>query len=205
MAGNPVPRHSPYAVSELAADVEAAVAAESTQARLIPLLEPLLKRFITEGGLPEHYCQPVVGRTASAHQDFTLYRLHRGTADRFNIMVAIWPPGGGTGVHDHAGNWVVEGVYRNSLHTIRYRREDDGSQSGYARLRKTMTLDMQAGEVAHVQYPDEAIHDFINRSDQPTVSVHIYGGDITKETLNYFDVGKNAVAAVAHDLHYDNE
>ena len=61
------------------------------------------------------------------------------------------------------------------------------------------------GTAGHAQYPDEAIRDFINRSDQATVSVHIYGGDITTETLNYFDVEKNAVVAVAHHLSYDNE
>ena len=205
MASNPVMHRPSYQVADFAAEVEAVVASEREQARLIPRLEPLLARFLAAGTLPEQYCLPVPGRIASDHQDFTLYRLHRGTDDRFNIMVAIWPPGGGTGVHDHAGKWVVEGVYRNCLHTIRYAREDDGSRLGHAELRQTMTLDMHPGEVAHVQFPDESIHDFINRSDIATVSVHIYGGDITKETLNYFDPATATVQAIAHDLSYDNE
>ena len=108
-------------------------------------------------------------------------------------------------MHDHAGNWVVEGVYRNKLRTIRYVREDDESQPGRAELRETMTLDMAPGDVAHVQYPDEFVHDFMNPTEQPTVSVHIYGGDITQETLNYFDPVNGTVERVAHDLSYDNE
>lgn len=205
MASNPINEQDPYTVDIFAADVEAVVARESEQAKLIPQLEPLLARFLAAETLPEQYCHAAAGRVVSDHQDFTLYRLYRGTNDRFNIMAAIWPAGGGTGVHDHAGNWVVEGVYRNKLHTIRYTRQDDESQPGQAELRETMTLDMAPGEVAHVQYPDQYIHDFINPTQEPTVSVHIYGGDITQETLNYFDPANNTVEKVAHDLSYDNE
>ncbi len=205
MASNPSVVTDTYPLEQFAADVEAVVATETEQARLVPRVEPLLARFLAAGALPEQYCQPVAGRTASEHQDFTLYRLYRDAGDRFNIMAAIWPPHGGSGVHDHAGNWVVEGVYRNKLHTKRYVREDDGSRPGHAKLRETTALDLLPGEVAHVLYPDECVHDFINPTDEPTVSVHIYGGDITCETLNYFDPDHDAVEAVAHDLRYDNE
>lgn len=205
MAGNLAHQQDTYTVEELAADVEAVVARETEHAKLVPQLEPLLARFLAAETLSEQYCQPVAGRVASDHQDFTLYRLYRGANDRFNIMAAIWPAGGGSGVHDHAGNWVVEGVYRNKLHTIRYKRQDDASQPGQAELRETIALDMHPGDVAHVQYPNEAIHDFINPTQEPTVSVHIYGGDITKETLNYFDPANKTVESVAHDLSYDNE
>ena len=205
MASIPAREHEQYTVEAFAVDVEAVVARETAQAQIIPQLEPLLARFLAADTLPDQFCRAAQNRIASDHQDFTLYRLHRGTNDRFNIMAAIWPAGGGTGVHDHAGNWVVEGVYRNKLHTIRYVRQDDGSQPAHADLRETMTLDMLPGDVAHVQYPDQFIHDFINPTEEPTVSVHIYGGDITQETLNYFDPATNTVEPVAHDLSYDNE
>ena len=205
MASNPLHQQELYTVEHLAADVEAVVAREAEQDKLVPQLEPLLARFLAAGTLPEQYCQAAAGRVASDHQDFTLYRVYRGAHDRFNIMAAIWPAGGSTGVHDHAGNWVVEGVYRNKLHTIRYARQDDESQPGHAELRETMALDLLPGDIAHVQYPDEFIHDFINPTEEPTVSVHIYGGDITKETLNYFDPATKSVEKVAHDLNYDNE
>ena len=205
MTGNVAHQQDSYSIEDLAADVEAIVARETEQARLVPQIEPLLARFLAARTLPEKYCQPVAGRTTTEHQDFTLYRLHHGSGNRFNIMAAIWPAGGGSGVHDHAGNWVVEGVYRNQLHTIRYQRQDDESRPGYAQLRATKSLDLVPGDVAHVQYPDEYIHDFINPTREPTVSVHIYGGDITQETLNYFNPAAHSVESVAHDLHYDNE
>lgn len=198
-------RTEPYSVEQLAADVTAVVAREREQKKLVAQVEPLLARFLAGNNLDERWCQPVPGRLANGHQDFSLYRLHRGPGDCFNIMVAIWPPGGGSGVHDHAGNWVVEGVYRNRLQTLRYVRTDDGSRPGHAQLRETAVRDVFPGDVAHVINPDEAIHDFVNPTDTPTVSVHIYGGDISRETLNYFDVATQSVESIAHDLKYDNE
>jgi len=100
---------------------------------------------------------------------------------------------------------VVEGVYRNKLHTVRYQRLDDGSRPGYAELRETAALDLQPGDVSHVLSPKQEIHDFINTTDTPVVSVHIYGGDISRETLNHFDPSANAVTQVTQEIHYDNE
>ena len=194
-----------YTLEQLAVDMEALVAREREHARIVTAAEPLLARFLAAGTLPEEYCRPAVGRTATAHQDFTVYRLHRGPQDCFNIMVAIWPPQGTSGVHNHAGKWVVEGVYRNTLHTARYKRLDDGSQPGHAELRETVALDLHPGDVAHVLSPHEEIHDFINTTAEPVVSVHIYGGDISKETLNYFDLAAKTVTQVTHEIRYDNE
>ncbi len=194
-----------YTVDQLAADVEAIVTREREHTRIVPSVEPLLSRFLAAQTLPEQYCRPAEGRVATEHQDFTVYRLYRGPQDCFNIMVAIWPSGGSSGVHDHAGKWVVEGVYRNKLHTIRYKRQDDKSRPGYAELRESVALDLQPGDVAHVLSPNEDIHDFINPTKTPTVSVHIYGGDISTETLNYFNPQAKTVEQVAHEIRYANE
>jgi predicted metal-dependent enzyme (double-stranded beta helix superfamily) len=193
-----------YTLEQLAADMETLVAREREHARIVTAAEPLLARFLAARTLPEAYCQPATGRTATEQQGFTLYRLHRGPQDCFNIMVAIWPTGGTTGVHDHAGKWVVEGVYRNTLHTVRNQRLDNGSRPGYAELQETAALDLQPGDVSHVLSPNQEIHDFINTTDTPMVSVHIYGGDISRETLNHFDPSANAVTQVTQEIHYDN-
>lgn len=205
MASNLAHKQDTYTVEQLAVDVEAIMAHETQHANIVSQTEPLLARFLSAQTLAEEYCTPATERVASDHQDFSLYRLYKGARKRFNIMSAIWPAGGRSGVHDHAEKWVVEGVYRNKLRTVRYRRQDDGSRTGHAELRETMALDLYPGDVAHVLYPNEAVHDFINPTQEPTVSVHIYGGDITTETLNYFDPAANTVESVAHDLSYDNE
>lgn len=194
-----------YTLEELAADVETIVAREKAHAAIVASAEPLLERFLAAQSLPDEYTQPAAGRITTDHKDFTIYRLHRAPEDCFNILVAIWPPGGSSGVHDHAGNWVVEGVYRNQLHTVRYKRLDDGTRDGHAELRETVALNLESGDVAHVLSPNEEIHDFLNQTDETVVSVHIYGGDISKETLHYFDPANSTVESVAHELNYDNE
>ena len=196
---------STYTLQQLAADVETIVADKQEHASIVAAAEPLLERFLTTNSLPEEYCQPFPDRITTEHKEFTLYRLHRGPEDCFNIMAAIWPPGGSSGVHDHAGKWVVEGVYRNQLHTIRYKRLDDGTHTGHAELKETVSLDLHPGSVSHVLSPNEEVHDFINQTNEPVVSVHIYGGDISTETLNYFDPAAQTVEQIAHDLRYDNE
>jgi predicted metal-dependent enzyme (double-stranded beta helix superfamily) len=120
-------------------------------------------------------------------------------------MVAIWPTGRTTGVHDHAGKWVVEGVYRNTLHTVRYRRLDDRLRPRYAELRETAVFDLYSGDVSHVLSPDQDIHGFTNTTDTPMVSMHIYGGDISSETRNHFDPAAKTVTQVTQEIHYDNE
>ncbi len=194
-----------YTVEQLAADVEAIVTREHDHAKIVPAVEPLLTRLLAAQTLPEQYCRPAAERVATEHQDFTVYRLYRGPQDCFNIMVAIWPSGGSSGVHDHAGKWVVEGVYHNKLHTIRYKRQDDKSRPGHADLRESTALDLHPGDVAHVLSPNEEIHDFINPTKTPTVSVHIYGGDISQETLNYFNPQAKTVEQVTHEIRYNNE
>jgi predicted metal-dependent enzyme (double-stranded beta helix superfamily) len=72
-------------------------------------------------------------------------------------------------------------------------------------LRETVALDLHPGDVAHVLSPREEIHDFINTTANPVVSVHIYGGDISKETLNYFDPAAKTVTQVTQEIRYDNE
>ena len=196
---------STYTLQQLAADVETIVADKQEHASIVAAAEPLLERFLTTNSLPEEYCRPAPDRITREHKEFTLYRLHRGPENCFNIMAAIWPPGGSSGVHDHAGKWVVEGVYRNQLHTIRYKRLDDGTHTGHAELKETVSLDLLPGNVSHVLSPNEEVHDFINQTNEPVVSVHIYGGDISTETLNYFDPAAQTVEQIVHDLSYDNE
>ena len=195
----------PYSVEELTKDVEEVVNANPAHAAIVRAVEPLLARFLKAESLPEAYCQPVSEREASAHQDFTLYRLHRGSGDHFNLLVAIWPPGGASGIHDHAGKWVVEGVYRNRLRTVRYRRLDDGTVEERAALEERESVELRPGDISHVLEPDQTIHDFVNRSDEPTVSVHIFGGDVSRERLHYFDLASGAVETVEQELRFDNE
>jgi len=190
-----------YNLTKLAADVTEIVQREKDPTKIVGAIRPLMARIISvEGFLPEQYTRPV-----SAEQPYGLYLVHRGPRDSFTLLSAIWPPGGQTPVHDHAGSWAVETILKGTLHTCRFKRLDEGSKEGYAELRQTAELDLHEKEIAHVVPPDQDVHQFINLTDQPVLSFHIYGGDITKQTRNRFNPEEKTVVKYVDPLKYDNE
>src|SRR5712692_9437587 len=41
--------------------------------------------------------------------------LHRDPKNRYTALVLVWDQGQGTSLHDHAGMWCVECVYRGRI------------------------------------------------------------------------------------------
>ena len=190
-----------YNLTKFAADVTEIVNHERDPAKIVAAAKPLMAKIIkVPSFLPEQYTKPV-----SPTQPFGLYLVHRGPQDAFTILSALWPPNGGTPVHDHAGSWAVEVILDGTLHTRRFKRLDDGSREGYAELRQTAELDLHAQEIAHVIPPDQDVHQFVNLSGKPVLSFHIYGGDITKQKRNRFTPEENRVVKYVDPLKYDNQ
>ncbi|MBM4258726.1 MAG: hypothetical protein FJ147_22850 [Deltaproteobacteria bacterium] len=189
-----------YNLTKFAADVTEIVQRERDPARIVAAAKPLMAKIIAVPNfLPEQYTKPV-----SPEQPFGLYLIHRGPQDAFTVMSALWPPSGGTPVHDHAGSWGVEVILEGTLHTRRFKRLDDGSREGYADLQQTTELDIHAREIAHIIPPDQDVHQFSNLSGKPVLSFHIYGGDITKQTRNKFNPEEKTVIKYVDPLRYDN-
>ncbi len=191
----------PYTLEQLIVDVTEVVRKESRPAKIVEAVRPLMARMVQrEGFLPEPYTRPV-----SQEQPFGCYLVHRGPQNAFTILSVVWPPGGKTPVHDHAGSWAVEAILKGTLHTRRFKRLDDGSREGYAELRQTAELDLHERAIAHVLPPDQDIHQFLNQTQQPVLSFHIYGGDITQQTRNRFNPEEKTVTPYVDPLRYDNE
>ena len=53
--------------------------------------------------------------------------LHKDPANRYSVLVMVWDKGQGTSLHDHAGCWCVECVYRGRIKVVSYDLE---SQEG---------------------------------------------------------------------------
>jgi predicted metal-dependent enzyme (double-stranded beta helix superfamily) len=189
-----------YNLTKFTADVTEIVQHENDAVKIVDAIKPLMAKIIeVDGFLPEQYTKPV-----SKEQPFGLYLIHKAPQDAFTVMSAIWPPNGGTPVHDHAGSWAVEVILDGSLHTKRFKRLDDDSRPGHAELRQTAELDIPARAIAHVIPPDQDVHQFTNITDRPVLSFHIYGGDITQQTRSRFTPEENAVVKYVDPLKYDN-
>ncbi len=90
----------------------------------------------------------------------------------YNIVAMTWGPGQGTPIHDHAGMWCVEGVWRGQLEITQYElceRQDDRFH-----FQSQGTMQAGAGSAGSLIPPHE-YHTIRNPSpDASAVSLHIY-------------------------------
>ncbi len=122
---------------------------------------------------------------------YTRHLLHRDPQNRFVVLSLVWMPGQMTPIHDHSC-WGVMGLVQNSLEEICYDRLDDGKRRDFAQLEQSRGTDVGKGGVAYLLPPYEEIHRIGNTSNQPTVSLHVYGRDL--DEVNVFDQATGKVS-----------
>lgn len=96
--------------------------------------------------------------------------LHIDPHGRFSVVALVWLPGHETPIHDHVA-WCVAGVLAGCEREHRYERLGAG-------LRSDGTVLNEIGEVSVLaEGPD--IHQVTCASGDKTISIHVYGADIT--------------------------
>jgi predicted metal-dependent enzyme (double-stranded beta helix superfamily) len=110
---------------------------------------------------------------------YAQYLLHRPEDRAFSIVSFVWNPGQGSPIHDHC-TWGVIGQYDGEEDEIRFRRLP-------GRLERISTVRARPGDVSHVYPPDRDIHQIENRTTLPTISIHVYGGDIGSQPRHVYD------------------
>lgn len=102
--------------------------------------------------------------------------LYRDPDGRYSMVVMTWGPGQKTALHDHAGIWCVECVMDGTMEVAQYDlvSEHDGE------FRFTRQNCVHAGRgSAGCLIPPFEYHTLGNISDSPSVTLHVYGGDMT--------------------------
>jgi predicted metal-dependent enzyme (double-stranded beta helix superfamily) len=103
--------------------------------------------------------------------------LHRDPEGLYTAVVMTWGPGQGTPLHDHAGIWCVECVVDGEMEVRQYdlleTRNDRYVFEPQARI--------EAGRgTAGCLIPPFEYHTLANRrADAASVTLHIYGGEMT--------------------------
>jgi len=101
-------------VDELIALLDEAVAIEDECTRCHRIKDIL--HDITASGedfIPAEMMKPAEGCYAR-------HLLHKDPDSRYSVLVMVWDKGQGTAVHDHAGCWCVECVYRGRIKVVSY-------------------------------------------------------------------------------------
>ncbi|MBI4617018.1 MAG: cysteine dioxygenase family protein [Planctomycetes bacterium] len=102
--------------------------------------------------------------------------LHGDPAGRYTAVVMVWDKGQGTPLHDHAGMWCVECVYRGRIRVTSFDIEGDPEEDA-VRLREESVVLAGVGEAGALIPPFE-YHKIENPDGIPAVTIHVYGGEM---------------------------
>lgn len=146
-------------------------------------LHGLVKRLMVDSALLAPYIQFNNGGYARN----VLFR-----DEKFEAICLCWEPGQYTAVHNHGGSFGVVYVFEGCLDVNTYRRVDDGSVPGEARLENIGDYSVCAGSLLLDRRA--SIHRLGNAEDSPrrAVSLHFYAGPL--DTMEIFDPATNRLA-----------
>jgi len=126
------------------------------------LLEELIKE---DDWLPEELSK-------SHPEYYQQYLLYADPLDRFSVVSFVWGPGHKTPIHNHTV-WGMVGQLRGAEKETVFHLQPDGS---YQAGEESIFL---PGQVATVSPNTHDIHVVANHlSDEPSISIHVYGGNI---------------------------
>jgi 3-mercaptopropionate dioxygenase len=104
--------------------------------------------------------------------------MHRAPNNRYTVLAMVWDGGQGTPLHDHAGTWCVECVYRGRIRVTSFSvRGGDPERDVVQFQRETMVM-AGVGEAGALIPPFE-YHMIENPDTTAAVTIHVYGGEMT--------------------------
>jgi predicted metal-dependent enzyme (double-stranded beta helix superfamily) len=105
--------------------------------------------------------------------------LHRDPAGRYTVIVMVWGPGQGTPLHDHAGIWCVECVYRGRIQVTSFAVRGGDPETGVVEFEQQADIVAGCGEAGALIPPFE-YHVLANADSTSSVTIHVYGGEMTR-------------------------
>ena len=143
-------------------------------ATLVEGRELVARLVASDDWLPEAYAQP----NSKYYQQ---YLLHADPLERLSIVSFVWGPGQRTPVHDHTV-WGIVGILRGAEISVAYApRPEGGFEVGPEKR-------LERGAVVAVSPAIGDIHVIANAyDDRPSISIHVYGGNIGAIRRSVFD------------------
>jgi 3-mercaptopropionate dioxygenase len=196
---SPDERWSPAALAPMAAGLEelvsavrAATASRAGWAETAELVSGELERLLPSPG---------VLTPSQRHGDPERYRSHPlyiAPDGAFSIVGLVWRPGQVTAIHDHV-TWCVFGVIQGVEYEELFALDEERGS-----LVPAGTSLNRAGDVSGFAPPGD-IHRVRNVFDDTSISIHVYGTDVSRigsSVRRYYDLpvlpaggGPNAVTA----------
>lgn len=166
-------------IASLVAAARRAVAATDDPARIVAaLVEPMRDTALSPDWLEDRL------RSAPAEQGFGSHLLHEEADHALAVFCVAWLPGRGAPPHDH-GTWGVVCGVEGTETNIAWMRTDDGARPGRATLVRGRESALSRGGLVTVLPAD--IHGVENRTDRPSLSLHLYGRHLNHVRRHRFD------------------
>jgi len=142
--------------------------------------EHLARLIADDGWLPEAAARP-------HPEHYQQYLLHCDPLERFCVVSFVWGPGQRTPIHDH-GVWGLVGMLRGEETGQAFESRIAGPM-----VAKGPAIRLSAGDIELVSPRTGDIHQVANAlSDQSSISIHVYGGNIGAVVRHVFDPATGA-------------
>ncbi len=158
----------------------------------ILLNRPLMQNILN--GIVRGKQWPDVRKATLFENEFILYINNKRL---FSARLYIFDPGEYTPAHDHS-SWGVYGCVSERIEVVKYRRQDDESRPGYARLQETDRVILQPGDTSVVGPLNDGIHQAGNPGSGTCVMMSVYGTPLRRIYVNEYDPIRNRVTRRYH-------
>jgi 3-mercaptopropionate dioxygenase len=166
-----------YTLKQFIEESEAIVRDQSNGSQKLARLKPKLEQLIDSSNIP---AQAFIPR----HDRFAMNLLHMPPDKAYSIIGGVWKPGQTTPIHDHL-TWALIGVYSGQEREALYKRIDDKTNPRHAKLEKVSERVNTKGHVTVLN--NTGIHKVDNVSQDPALSIHVYGRDIGNTERHSYD------------------
>ncbi|HLD16410.1 MAG TPA: hypothetical protein VJB02_01685 [Coxiellaceae bacterium] len=121
------------------------------------------------------------------------YWLHAGKEGEPIVLLIVWAPRTVGIPHNHK-TWAVVGCIKGCEKHVFWNRLDDRTKQGYAKLARGPEIVCSPNRVITMQSDD--IHHVENQAGpgKITLSLHVYGTDITQTGREQFNIEKQTVS-----------
>jgi predicted metal-dependent enzyme (double-stranded beta helix superfamily) len=159
---------------------------------------PVLSRLVRDPDFLDSHVVPLLEEAERA-EDWYVAHHHDDSDCFYSLQVFVWPPGSATRIHDHS-SWGAFYCVVGSILEERYERADDGSLPDYARLKKLWRLEWGREDGISTVLPYErGIHRVSNPTEEPVISVHLYGPRLGEIDGRDYDPSQNYVCDRSED------
>lgn len=118
--------------------------------------------------IPDDFLRPAPDRYARR-------LLHMDPQGRYSALVMVWGQNQVTPLHDHAGMWCVECVYRGRIKVVSY--SCTGIREGLHQFNPELEVFAGPGEAGALIPPFDH-HTIENAAPNPSITLHVYGGEM---------------------------